>query len=171
MFVPEELLFNIFLSYQRKGNFAHRPAAFQTQMGFIEVSASPTSLKFYGTAPATRLLLARCPSTAPPGLRSPGCSQHPRAARATFLLERLRCCFSGPHGHPGSRGSVAPSSSFCNSPSGGESKRQHEKERKKKEVNSAGMCSSCAVDNISWGPPGDELGFNWHRLWEGEKGV
>lgn len=52
MFVPKELLFNIFLSYPRMGSFSHRSAAFQTQMGFIGVSAALTSLTFHGTAPA-----------------------------------------------------------------------------------------------------------------------
>lgn len=65
MFVPEELLFNTFLSYRGTGSFSDRSAAFQTQMGFIEVSTALTSLMFYGRAPAMCLLLAGCPSTAP----------------------------------------------------------------------------------------------------------
>lgn len=77
MFVPKELLFNTFLSYQGMGSFSHRSAAFQTQMGFIEVSAALTSLTFYSTAPTMCLLLDGCPSTAPQRYRSPSYVEHP----------------------------------------------------------------------------------------------
>lgn len=66
MFVPEEFLFNAFLIYQGMRSFSHRSAAFQTQMGFIEVSAALASLTFYGTAPEIQwLLLAGVPLYSP----------------------------------------------------------------------------------------------------------
>lgn len=85
MFVPEEFLFNAFLSYQGMRSFSHRSEAFQTQMGFIEVPAALASLMFYGTAPEMCLLLAGCPSTAPQWLRSLGCTEHPWGVLSDFI--------------------------------------------------------------------------------------
>lgn len=171
--VPDELLFNIFLSYSGMGSLSHRSAAFQTQMGFIEVSTALTSLTFYSTAQAMCLLLSGCSSTVPPQLRSPGCVEH--LWGVTSSPKQLRCCLLRPRLHPASCRSTAPSSSFHNSYGGWESRdstrRREEKKRGEKTENSAGTHSSCAMDNVTWEPPGDRWDFNWRGAGEAEKGV
>lgn len=152
MFVPEEFLFNAFLSYQGMRSFSHRSAAFQTQMGFIEVPAALASLMFYGTAPEMCLLLAGCPSTAPWWLRSPGCTQHPWGVLRDFIPKMALLLPFETSPAPWLLWDPAPSSCSHNRHGGWESRDSMSRREEKiwEELgNSAGTHSDCAMDYMS----------------------
>lgn len=132
MFVPEELLFNTFLSYRGMGSFSDRSVAFQTQMGFIEVSTALTSLMFYGRVPAMCLLLPGAHQQPHGQVRSPSCVEHPWGVLNNISPKTVLLVPFGASSAPCVRRDHGPSSSFSNSHGGWESRDStRDKSRKK----------------------------------------